>query len=89
MLGFWPAKIIADTQLKSGEQRHLSFALPPELEGKIETVQLVLRFYEVHDEHEGNLEKAYHVSRPILEEEVRLRESTLTVTQDLIEPPRS
>jgi len=71
VLGFWPAKIIADTQLKSGEQRHLSFTLPPELKGRIETVQLVLRFYEVADEHEGNLDKAYHVSRPILEVQAR------------------
>jgi len=80
VLGFWPAKVIADTQLKSGEQRHLSFAVPPELEGMIATVQLVLRFYEVHDEHEGNLEKAYYVSRPILEEEVRNSDDPLTVS---------
>jgi hypothetical protein len=81
VLGFWPAKIIADTQLKSGEQRHLSFALPPELDGKIATVQLVLRFYEVHDEHEGKLEKAYYVSRPILEEEILNPDGPLTVSR--------
>jgi hypothetical protein len=55
--------------------------LPPELEGKIAKIQLVLRFYEVADEHEGNLEKAYHVSRPILEEEVRNPGEPLTVSQ--------
>ena len=80
VLGFWPAKIIADTQLKSGEQRQLSFSLPPELEGKIAKIQLVLRFYEVADEHEGNLEKAYHVSRPILEEEVHVPDRTLAAS---------
>lgn len=80
VLGFWPAKVIADTQLKSREQRHLSFALPPELEGRIATVQLVLRFYEVHNEHEGNLEKAYHVSRPILEVEVHVPDRTLAAS---------
>ncbi len=70
VLGFWPAKIIADTQLKSSEQRHLSFVLPRELEGKIAMIQLVLRFYEVADEHEGNLEKAYYVSSPILQKKL-------------------
>lgn len=73
ILGFWPAKIIANTQLKSGENRALSFSVPSDLEGRIDSIQLILRFYEVADEHEGNLERAYYVSDPILLEDVRIR----------------
>jgi hypothetical protein len=72
VLGFWPAKIIGDTQLKSGESRRLSFAVPPDLRGRLGSVHLILRFYEVADEHEGNLEKAYYVSRPIIVQEIAL-----------------
>ena len=46
----------------------MSFTLPTELEGQIETVQLILRFYEVADEHEGDIEKAYFMSEPFLQE---------------------
>lgn len=70
ILGFWPAKVIADTQLKTGESRALSFFVPPELEGRIASIRLTLRFYEVADEHEGKLEHAYYVSDPILTEVV-------------------
>ena len=68
VLGFWPYKVIADTQLKSGERRPISFTLPSELEGRITSVQLSLRFYEVADEHEGDIEQAYFVSEPFLQE---------------------
>ena len=67
VLGFWPYEIIADSQLKTGEKRPLRFTLPPEIKGSIETIQLILRFYEVADEHEGDIAKAYFVSKPILE----------------------
>jgi len=68
VLGFWPNKIIADTQLKSGERRAISLKLPSELEGQVKSVQLILRFYEVADEHEGNIEKAYFISEPFFQE---------------------
>lgn len=70
ILGFWPAKIIADTQLKSGESRRLSLTVPTELRGRVGSVQLALRFYEVADEHEGDLDKAYYVSGPVVAKEI-------------------
>lgn len=72
VLGFWPYEIVKDTQLKTGEKRSLSFTLPNELRGKITTVQLTVRFYEVADEYEGAIEKAYFVSQPILEKKLLL-----------------
>jgi hypothetical protein len=72
VLGFWPNKIIADTQLKSGERRPVSFTLPSELEGQVKSVQLILRFYEVADEHEGDIEKAYFISEPFLQEVIMI-----------------
>jgi hypothetical protein len=72
VLGFWPAKLIGDTQLKSGESRRLSFAVPPDLHGRLGSVQLILRFYEVADEHEGNLDEAYFVGSPIIALEIAI-----------------
>lgn len=72
ILGFWPYEIIKDTQLKAGEKRPLNYGLPEELQGEISTVRLVLRFYEVADEHEGDIGKAYFVSQPILERTMKL-----------------
>lgn len=72
VLGFWPYEIIADKQLKTGEKRPLSFTLPSDLEGRIKSIQLVLRFYEVADEYEGDLAKAYFISDPILEKEIQI-----------------
>jgi hypothetical protein len=72
VLGFWPAKLIGDTQLKSGESRSLSFTVPPDLRRRLRSVQLALRFYEVADEHEGNLAEAYYVGSPIITQEFAL-----------------
>jgi hypothetical protein len=70
VLGFWPNEVIADTTLKSLEHRPLSFLLPSKLEGRVFSVELLLRFYEVADEHAGNIEKAHYVSKPILEKRI-------------------
>lgn len=72
ILGFWPYEIIKDTQLKTAEKRALSFTLPKDLRDKIKTVQLILRFYEVADEYEGDIEKAYFISQPLLEKQLQL-----------------
>ena len=68
LLGFWPYKIISDSQLKSGEQRSVHFTLPSELEGRVTSVELSLRFYEVHDEDAGDIDRAYFVSEPFLQD---------------------
>ena len=72
ILGFWPYEIIKDTQLKTKEKRPLSFTLPVALQGEINTIQLILRFYEVADEHEGDIDKAYFTSNPILEKKIQM-----------------
>jgi len=72
VLGFWPYKIVADSQLKTGERRALNITLPAELEGRIKLMQFTLRFYEVADEYEGDIAKAYFVSEPILMKEFRI-----------------
>lgn len=72
VLGFWPYEIIADKQLKTGEMRPLSFTLPSELKERIKSIQFTLRFYEVADEHEGDITKAYFVSEPILEKVIQI-----------------
>ncbi len=71
-MGLLPDKLVENTVLQSGEVRRLSFTLPSSLEGQISKAALTLRFYDVSDEHQGNLDKAYWISEAILEEEVGL-----------------
>ena len=69
--GIMPYKLIKDTQLRSGEKRSLSYNLPAELlKENIAGVELSLRFYDVSDEHQGDIAKAHWVSSPILTKEV-------------------
>jgi len=69
-LGLMPYKQIENTQLKSGEKRLLTFALPSELNGKISSVEVVLKMYEVSDEYQGDIEKAHWASQPIVTEKI-------------------
>ncbi|MEE8401916.1 MAG: hypothetical protein V3R86_07160, partial [Candidatus Hydrothermarchaeaceae archaeon] len=70
VMGLMPNKLIENTQLQSGEMRKLSFTLPSSLKGQISKANLTLRFYEVSDEYQGDIEKAHWISDPVLEEEV-------------------
>ncbi len=70
VLGLMPYKLIENTQLKSGEKRLLTFALPSELNGKISSVELILKMYEVSDEYQGDIEKAHWASQPIVKEKI-------------------
>ncbi|GMR21378.1 MAG: hypothetical protein BMS9Abin36_1978 [Gammaproteobacteria bacterium] len=70
VLGLMPYKLIENTRLKSSEKRRLTFVLPSDLNGKISSVELVLRMYEVSDEYQGDIEKAYWKSQPILKEKI-------------------
>ena len=66
-----PYKLIKDTQLRSSEKRSLSFRLPTELSKEnIAEAELSLSFYDVSDEHQGDITKAHWVSSPILTKEV-------------------
>ena len=72
IVGIMPYKLIENTQLQPGERRTLQFLLPPDLTEKIKKVIIVLRMYEVSDEHQGNIEQAYWVSKPIIRKEVSI-----------------
>ena len=68
--GLLPNKLLEDTQLRSGERRRLSFDLPTALRGRVSRARATLRFYEISDEHQGDLEKAHWISEPILEQTI-------------------
>jgi hypothetical protein len=70
VFGLMPYKLLEDTQLQSGEARKLNFTLPVSIKDKIKSVSLSMRFYEVSDEHEGDIEKAYWTSDPFYKEKI-------------------
>lgn len=72
IVGIMPYRLIENTQLQPGERRALQFSLPPDLTGKIKQVIIVLRMYEVSDEHQGNIERTHWVSKPIIRKEVSI-----------------
>lgn len=67
VFGLMPYKLLEDTQLQSGEVRRLEFKLPASLKGRIMEVVLTMKLYEVSDEHEGDISKAYWTSEPFFE----------------------
>ena len=71
VFGLMPYKLLEDTQLQSGETRKLSFTLPESAKDKISEVLVVMRFYEVSDEHEGDITKAHWTSEPFFKERVK------------------
>ena len=76
VLGLMPYKLIENTQLQSSEKRRLMFTLPSQLKGKVSSLKLVLRMYEVSDEYQGNIEKAHWVSQPIVNRNISLLEKS-------------
>ncbi len=63
-----PHKLTENTQLQSGEVRALSFTLPTALKDQVSTAVLTLRFYDVADDHQGDISQAHWISEPILEQ---------------------
>lgn len=72
VVGLMPFTLIENTQLQSGEARPLSYKLPSSIRGQVSKAVLTLRFYDVSDEHQGDITKAHWISDPILEEKVSL-----------------
>jgi hypothetical protein len=72
IIGLMPFKQVENTQLQSGETRQLRFTLPSSLEGQINNAIISIRFYDVSDEHQGDITKAHWISEPILKKEVNL-----------------
>jgi hypothetical protein len=69
--GLMPLTLVEDTHLESGEVRRLVLTLPPNIADKIAGVGLLLRFYEVSDEYQGDISKAHWISEPIVVKEIR------------------
>jgi hypothetical protein len=78
IVGVMPYKLVKNTQLQSGEKRHMEFSLPQDLGGKIKKVIIILRMYEVSDEHRGDILKAHWASDPILRKEVNIKGVDIT-----------
>ncbi|MEE9170068.1 MAG: multiheme c-type cytochrome [bacterium] len=72
LMGIMPNKLIENSQLQSGETRSLSFSLPASTKGRISKALFTLRFYDVSDDHQGDITKAHWISEPFLTEEVNL-----------------
>ena len=66
VFGIMPNSEIRNTQLQSGEVRNLSYTLPSELMDKIDKAELTFRFYDVSDDHQGDITRAHHVSEPFI-----------------------
>ncbi len=71
IVGLMPYKLIQNAQLQSGEKRTVTFTLPDALTGKVRSLDLVLRMYEVSDEFQGDIGKAHWVGEPVLTKEIR------------------
>ena len=72
VVGLFPNKLIENNQLKGGEVRSLSFKIPAALKGKVRKAIIYLRFYDVDDEHQGDIKKAHWNSKPILRQNIKL-----------------
>ena len=71
VIGIMPWKQVENTQLQSGESREWTYTLPDNLKDRLERAVMTLRFYEISDEHQGDLSKAHWISEPFLEKTVR------------------
>ena len=72
VVGLFPNKLIENNQLKGGEVRSLSFKIPAALKGRVRKAIISLRFYDVDDEHQGDIKKAHWNSKAILRQKIKL-----------------
>ncbi len=74
-MGSMPSKeLIEDTQLRSLEARKVSYSLPVSIDkDKLEKVRIMLKFYDVADKYQGDIEKSHWVSAPLFDTELKLR----------------
>ena len=66
VLGIMPYALIRNTQLQSDEIRKINFTLPAKLRGNIAEVRIIMRFYDVSDDFQGDIKKAHTISKPFL-----------------------
>ncbi len=72
VVGLFPNKLTENSQLQGGEARSLSFKIPAELKGKVSEAIISLRFYDVDDEHQGDIKKAHWISKPVFTQKIKL-----------------
>jgi Cytochrome c554 and c-prime len=66
VVGGVPLWLTDNSQLASGEKRRLRFSLPEYELAKSDKLVIVLRMYEVDDQHQGDISKAHWKSKPIV-----------------------
>lgn len=71
--------VIEDTQLRSLEARAVNCVLPTKIEGRVRKVAIMLRFYDVEDQYQGNLEKTHWTSEPLATAELEVRQTPPTI----------
>ncbi len=72
VLGIMPYRLKENTQLQSDEVRLVKITLPSNLQGKISELKMVMRFYDVSDDHQGDINKAHTISKPFFKKRVVL-----------------
>ena len=72
IIGTVPYRMIENTQLRSGEKRVVRVKLPDSVWQRPHRLVLVVRMYEVSDEHQGDVAMAHWKSKPILRKDVDL-----------------
>jgi hypothetical protein len=72
VFGVMPYRLKENTQLQSDEARLVKITLPSKLQGKISELMIVMRFYDVSDDHQGDINKAHTISKPFFEKRVIL-----------------
>ena len=72
LAGLMPFKLVENSQLQSGEARHLEYLLPDDLQGRAQEAHFALEWYEISDEHGSDIQKAHWISEPFLESRASL-----------------
>lgn len=74
IMGSMPSDVVLeDTTLKSLEARALRYALPAGVKDKMSKAYITLRFYDVADQYQGDLNKSHWISEPLVEAELMIK----------------
>ena len=73
VIGGVPLWLTDNTQLASGEKRRLRFAFPEYEFARSEKLIIILRMYEVADQHQGDVGKAHWKSKPIVRRVIKTK----------------
>ena len=73
VIGGVPLWLTDNSQLASGEKRRLRFAFPEYEFARSEKLIIILRMYEVADQHQGDVGKAHWKSKPIVRRVIKTK----------------